>query len=97
LTIPLINQYLKSANLYNSGPSDVSLDLINGVLAIPQHTHELINKKSKCSNADKKVSTTLKIGASKNQGSGIYVHQGTSTLQDNIDVEATIDLSNVEF
>lgn len=97
LTIPLINQYLKSANLYNSGPSNVSLDLINGVLAIPQHTHELINRKSKCSNADKTVSTTLKIGASKNQGSGEYVHQGTSTLQEKIDATATIDLSNVEF
>ena len=97
LTIPLINQYLKSANLYNRGPSDVSLDLINGVLAIPQHTHELINRKSKCSNADKTVSTTLKIGASKNQGSGEYVHQGTSTLQEKIDATATIDLSNVEF
>ena len=97
LTIPLINQYLKSANLYNRGPSDVSLDLLNGVLAIPQHTHELINRKSKCSNADKTVSTTLKIGASKNQGSGEYVHQGTSTLQEKIDATATIDLSNVEF
>ena len=55
------------------------------------------NRKSKCSNADKTVSTTLKIGASKNQGSGEYVHQGTSTLQEKIDATATIDLSNVEF
>jgi len=97
LTIPLINQYLKSANLYNSGPSDVSLALINGVLAIPQHTHELINRKSKCSNENKKISTTLEIGASKNQGSGEFVHQGTSILKENIDATATIDLSNVEF